>query len=100
LTKELTEPQITQDQYDIWLNSQVTIAFLKCLAWKRLDVRDAAGDGSIIDTSNADTTHGLLHRALGQQDAYEAAHVPWDMLKHYNMVMITEKEEEEPDGTE
>ena len=95
MTKELPEAQITQDQYDIWLNSPVTIAYLKCLEWRRLDVRDAAGDGRLVDTSSADTTHALLHRALGEQDAYRAAHIPWDILVHYEMVMIPEPMEEE-----
>ena len=95
MAQELPEAQITQDQFDIWLTSPVTIAYLKCLEFKRLDTRDAAGDGRLVDSSSADLTHALLHRALGQQDAYRAAHIPWDMLTFYNMVFIPEPEEKD-----
>jgi hypothetical protein len=98
LTKELSEPQVTQDQFDIWLNSPVTIAYLKCLEYSRLDTIDSAGNGSIVDSSNADTTHAMIHRALGKQDAYRAAYIPWDMLTHYRMVFIPEPKQDE-DGT-
>ena len=94
MAQELPEAQITQDQYDIWLTSPVTIAYLKCLEFKRLDTRDAAGEGKLVDSSNADLTHAMLHRALGQQDAYRAAHIPWDLLTFYGLVYFPEDEEE------
>ncbi len=95
MAQEQPEPQITQDQFDIWLTSPVTIAYLKCLEWKRLDTRDAAGEGKLVDSTSADLTHAMIHRALGQQDAYRAAHIPWDMLTFYEMVFMPEPKEEE-----
>lgn len=92
--QKLAEPQITQDQYDLWLTNPVTIAFLKCLEWKRLDIRDALGNGALTDSSNADLNHALTHRYLGEQDAYRAAHIPWDLLTFYNMVFFPPVEEE------
>ncbi|MGI9250910.1 MAG: hypothetical protein ACR2PR_06900 [Pseudohongiellaceae bacterium] len=94
MAQELSEPQITQDQFDIWLTSPVTVAYLKCLEYKRLDTQDAAGSGRLVDSSNADLTHAIMHRALGQQDAYRAAYIPWDLLTFYQMVFIPEPKEE------
>ena len=51
-----------------------------------------------LDSSNADLTHGMIHRSLGRQDAFRAAHVPWEMLVHYEMVFIPQPEEGEEDG--
>ena len=93
--QELREPQITEDQFDIWMASPVTSALLKCLEWKRLDEKDAAGSGAIVDSSNSDLTHAMIHRSLGRQDAYEAMQTPFDLLTYYEMVFIPEPEPEE-----
>jgi hypothetical protein len=95
----LPEPQITQDQFDLWLNHPVTQAYLKCLEWKRLDEVEASGTGKLVDSSNADLTHGMIHRSLGRQDAFRSAHVPWDMLTFYEMIFIPEEEGEEDGGS-
>lgn len=79
-------PQVTQDQIDLWLAHPVTKAFLLCLEWKRDDTRDQAGTGKIVDSSNADLTHALIHRSLGQQDAYDEARAPVTLLDHYAMI--------------
>lgn len=92
---ELNHPQVTDDMIEIWLRSPVTIAYLKCLEFKRKDTRDAAGTGLLIDSSSADTTHALLHRALGQQDAYREASLPKEFLAFYNMIFIPEPEDDE-----
>ena len=99
MPKEALEyPQVTTDQIDIWLASPVTKAVLSCLEWKRDDTKDAAGSGKLTDSSNADLTHALLHRALGQQDAYDEARDPRALLEHYNMIFVPEDEDETDDA--
>lgn len=99
--RELNYPQITEPMVEIWLAQPVTKTFMQCLAWKWLDVRDQAGTGALIDSGNADLTHALLHRALGQQDAYAEAQMPESLLDHYEMIFHPPPEEEEtPEGEE
>ncbi|MGI9251417.1 MAG: hypothetical protein ACR2PR_09480 [Pseudohongiellaceae bacterium] len=86
MAKELQHPQVTDSQIEIWLTNPVTAAFFSCLQWKLEDTRDAAGSGSLTDSSSADLTHALLHRALGQQDAYADAQHAENLLEHYGMV--------------
>ncbi len=99
MPKEVEHPQVTEAQVEMWLANPVTKAFIACLNWKRKDTRDQAGDGSIVDSSNADLTHGLLHRALGQQDGFRDAADPEDLLEHYEMIFHPPPpEEEKPDA--
>lgn len=86
MAKEPEFPQVTEVQTELWLAMPVTKTFMQCLAWKWLDTRDAAGSGAMIDSSSADLTHALLHRALGQQDAYTEAQKPEDLMDHYEMI--------------
>ena len=82
MAKEPLEfPQVTEAQLEIWLASPVTEAYLDCLDWKRRDTIEAAGSGKLTDSSNADMTHALLHRSLGQQDAYAEAAKPEKLLE-------------------
>ena len=93
MAKELEHDQVTETQVEIWLAGSVTKTFLQCLEWRRLDTRDAAGSGALIDSSSADLTHALLHRALGKQDAYTEAQHCETMLDHYQMIFHPPEEE-------
>lgn len=98
MAESLAHPQITTDQLDIWLANPVTKTYLKALGWKRDDQRESAGNGSIVDSSNADFTHAMIHQSLGQQEAYEKAADPKQLLGFYNMIFYPDSEEEEKDG--
>ncbi len=94
-------PQVTEDQISIWLASPVTKIYLQCLEWKTADNRDHAGSGTLTDSSNADLTHALLHRAFGQQDGYKEAGKPEELMDFYQMIFHPpppEEEEEAADG--
>lgn len=95
MAKEPEFSQVTEPQVEIWLANSVTKTFMKCLAWKCLDVRDAAGSGTLVDSSSADLTHALLHRALGQQDAYTEAQKPEELMDHFEMIFHPPPKEEE-----
>lgn len=95
MPKEVEHAQVTEAQLEIWLAGAVTKTFLRCLEWKRLDTVDAAGTGKLIDSSSADLTHALLHRALGQQDAYTEAQRCEQMLDFYEMIFHPPPPEEE-----
>jgi hypothetical protein len=102
LAKEPLEfPQVTESMLEIWLANPVTKAYMRCLQWKADDQRDAAGTGELVDSSNADMTHALLHRSLGQRDAYIVAIKPEGLLDYYKMIFRPpppEEEEEAADG--
>ncbi len=95
MAKELRHPQVPQEVVDLWLALPVTRAFLQCLEWRRLDTRDAAGDGTLVDSSNADLTHAVIHRALGQQDVYKELSDPVEILNYYDMIMEPEVNDDE-----
>lgn len=82
----LEYPQITGDQFELWEANPVTKAYLRCLAWKEADTVEHTGTGRLVDSSNADMTHALVHRSLGQQDAYKEAALPEKLLEFYRMV--------------
>ena len=92
-------PQVTSDQLELWLASPVTKAYLRCLAWKEADTVDQAGTGKLVDSSNADMTHALLHRSLGQQDALKDASLPEKLLDFYRMVYRPPPPPEEEEET-
>lgn len=98
--RELQYPQLTEPQVEIWLGSAVTKTFLQCLEWKWLDCRDQAGTGVLVDSGNADMTHALLHRSLGQQDAYTEAGKPEVLLDFYEMILHPSPPEEEGEETD
>ncbi len=102
MAKEPLEfPQVTEAQPEIWLANPVTKVYMRCLEWKADDQRDLAGTGKLVDSSSADTTHALLHRALGQRDAYGEAQKPQSMFDFYEMVFHPpppDEEEESADG--
>ncbi len=79
-------PQITPDQLELWLANPVTKGYLRCLSWKEADTVEQAGTGKLVDSSNADMTHAMLHRALGQQDALKEAALPEKLFDFYRMV--------------
>ena len=95
MSKETEFRQVTEAQVELWLASPVTRALLQCLEWKRLDTVDAAGTGKLTDSSSADLTHALLHRALGQQDVYYECARPEAMLEFYEMIFHPPPPEEE-----
>ena len=94
MPKEVKFSQVTEAQVELWLASPVTKIFQQCLEWKRLDIVEAAGTGKLIDSSSADLTHALLHRSLGQQDAYTAGQRCEDLLDFYEMIFHPPEEEE------
>jgi hypothetical protein len=101
LAKEPLEfPQITDSQMDIWLVSPVTKAYLRCLKWKADDQRDAVGTGVLVDSSNADMTHALIHRALGQRDGFAEAGEPEKLLDFYKMIFRPPPPEEEKEAAD
>lgn len=88
-------PQVAPELIELWLAHPVTKVLLECLEWKRLDIQDAAGNGELVDSSNADLTHAVIHRALGQQDAYREMSDPYlvrGILEHYGMIIEPEEE--------
>ena len=87
-------PQVTDDQVELWLANPCTKAFLMACEFKRLDIRDAAGTGKLTDSSNADLTHALLHRALGQQDGLDFAEHPESLLDQYGLILHPAPKEE------
>jgi len=94
-------PQVTEDQIEIWLANPVTKAYLRCLEWKRADKAEAAGTGKIVDSSNADLTHAMIHGSLGEQAAFKEAGEPEELLDHYVMIFRPpppDEEEEAADG--
>ncbi len=93
--EDLKYAQVTETQVELWLASPVTKTFLQCLEWKRLDSVESAGTGKLIDSSSADLTHALLHRALGQQDAYTEARRCETMLDFYEMIFHPPPPDEE-----
>ena len=95
MPQEVEYPQITGVQYEIWAADPVTKCLLQCLEWRRLDSRDAAGTGELIDSSSADLTHALLHRSLGAQATYAELSDPSTTLEFYKMIKHPEKEVED-----
>lgn len=95
MPKEVEHTQVTAIQVELWLADITTRKFLQCLEWKRLDTKDSAGSGEIVDSSNADLTHALIHRALGQQDVYAELQEPDTLLDFYGMIQHPEPEETE-----
>ncbi len=99
MAKEPLEfPQVTEADIELWRANRVTRAYLRCLAWKADDQRDAAGTGVLVDSSNADLTHALLHRALGQRDAWLEAGKPEPLLEFYAMIFHPPSEDEEEEA--
>lgn len=98
MAEELKHPQITDDQLELWLAHPATRAFLSCIGWAVNDSIEAAGSGKLVDSSSADLTHALLHRALGEQDGLRKAADPARMLEYYNMIFYPPNEEETEDG--
>ena len=86
MSEEAEYPQVTSDQVELWLANPVTKAYLRCLGWKEADTIEQAGTGKLVDSSNADMTHALLHRGLGQQDALKDAALPEKLLDFYRMI--------------
>lgn len=71
MPKEATEyPQVTIDQVELWLAHPVTKSLITALQVSHQSTVQAAGTGKHVDSSNADMTHALMHRSLGQQDVY------------------------------
>ena len=97
MSEETEYPQITSDQLDLWFANPVTKAYLHCLAWKTADIVEQTGTGKLVDSSNADMTHALLHRALGQQDSLTEAALPEKLLEFYDMIYRPPAKEETED---
>ena len=87
MTQELSHPQVTPEQVQLWEADPVTIAYLKCITWKHADVVDDAGNGSHVDYSNADLTLGMTAQNLGQQQALVTAGDYLSLFSEFNMVM-------------
>ena len=95
MTQELSHPQVTPEQIDLWLANPVTEAYFKCLGWFREDVRDEASNGAIVDSSSADLTHAMIHQNMGQQQALISASDHANLFSKYNMVLVADEGEED-----
>lgn len=80
-------PQVTPEQVQLWESNPVTKAYLKCLEWRREDVRDDASNGSIVDSSCADLTHAFIHKNLGQQEGLTTASAYNSLFAEFNMIL-------------
>lgn len=101
MAKEPLEfPQVTEADIELWRANRVTRAYLRCLEWKADDQRDLAGTGKLVDSSSADMTHALLHRALGQRDAYAEAREPEKVLEFYAMIFHPPSEDEDKEAAD
>jgi len=67
----LLHKQVSTAQFERWMTNSVTKTLLLCLEWRRLNIRDANGEGKHVDSGNSDLTHALVHRNLGQMDSLE-----------------------------
>ncbi len=94
MLKEVKHSQVTEIQVEIWLSDPTTRMLMQCLEWKRLDTKDSAGSGEIVDSSNSDLTHAMIHRALGQQDVYADLQTPEALFDYYEMIDHPEPPEE------
>ena len=88
-------PQITEAELEIWQGSRVTAMFMQVLQWKLDKIRDDAGTGKLVDSSNADMTHAMAHQNMGQQDALKWALDPEKMMEADGMILHPEPEPEE-----
>jgi len=92
--QDLPYPQVTQDQIDLWLSNPVTKAYLDCIKWYCEEVTSTLGDGSCVDSSNADLTLSHIHLAMGQQQGLESAGDYIDLLSRFKMIEEREETEE------
>lgn len=91
--KALEYPQLPESLLDLWLNLPATRIMLQCMHWRIEESIEYSGTGQLVDTSNADLTHGLIHRELGKQDAYSDAANPRKLLEYYDMLEKPEESE-------
>lgn len=98
MPEEVKHSQVTEAQVELWMANPVTKAALECFEWLRQDTADQAGTGKLVDSGNADMTHAMLHRALGQQDSLATCQDPIGLLDRYVMILHPPPEEDEADG--
>lgn len=65
--------QVTQSQFDIWKDSDVTKAYLESLEYRISELVKLMGEGSCVVADNADLTLSNSHNVLGQQAGLEFA---------------------------
>lgn len=90
---EHDHPQVTRDQISLWLTDPVTKCLLTAAQWSYNDWVKNAGDGTLINSSNADHNHAVIHTALGRQAAYTEMMNPVDMLYRARLIFEPEGEE-------
>ena len=89
---KLDYPQVTPEQIELWLNNSVTKVYFQCLGWKRKDIRNQAGEGQFIDSSNADLTHAMAHVSMGQRDGVQMAMDHESLFSEFNMILLPKED--------
>ncbi len=87
--------RITKNQYEIWKDNPVTVAYIQCLGWSFDQISEAMGKGAFVDASSSDLTMSQVHAALGHKRGLEMATNPMEMLKIHEMIDLKEDEENE-----
>ncbi len=85
--------RIGQDQFDIWMDNPVTVAYLKCLEWSSSQISEVMGKGGYVDSTNNDITSNKIHSAIGKQSGLNVALNPRDVMVSHEMLA-------QPKGTE
>ena len=60
-------PQVSQAQYDIWKDSDVTVAYLAVLEYRIEELTKSLGSGNCVVADSADLTLSNSSNILGQQ---------------------------------
>ncbi len=68
MSKEASYPTITETQFEIWIDSAPTRALLTAMQLELDELIHNGGNGSLVDSSNADMTHAMIHGCMGKQD--------------------------------
>ncbi len=94
MATEPVQPQITITQLELWMSRPETRIYIEALEQKLYDVETQAGTGQLVDSGNADLTHALIHRALGEQDGLKQAMNPERLMSTFDRIKYEEKDAE------
>ena len=97
-TEPEKRPTVTLTQFELWLNNPVTKVYLNTLEQRLFDEETAAGTGKLVDSSNADMTHAMIHRSLGVQDGLQQARNPERLMSGLNRIDYPEDPEPDADA--
>lgn len=87
--------RITQAQYDIWIDSPVTEAYLQCLEWSAEQNSEVIENGNLIDITNNDLSMNRIQFANGEKSGLMSATKPVD---HFKAHKLLEEEKHEDIG--